>query len=202
VPDKLAEVIAATSTAFTAECYRLYDAPPLGALVQAGEDAPVYAVVTNVATGPRDPGRRVLPRGAEEPSEETLYANHPQLKLVLATTFDGAIVGYATPQGPRQGLPPLPPRVHAFVAACSNEETAHFTRDFSFLRLLLQAQTPAVDEVIAACVRRAVAAQMAGANGASASASPSALVAAGRALARELAADSQRLSALLKELAA
>ncbi|MSQ13639.1 MAG: hypothetical protein EXR47_05855 [Dehalococcoidia bacterium] len=214
---KLAEVIAATSTAFTAQCYRLYDAPPLGALVRAGETSCVYAVVGNVATGPLDPGRRVLPRGEAEESEDEVYDSNPQLEHLLATTLEAVIVGYEEAGSPfpfreggeggrsvaqpRHGLPPLPPRVHAFVSVCSHEETARFAQRFDFLRLLLRAPLSAADEVVAACLRQAGAARRArAASGGAATTDRAYLLQAGRFLAAELGGDTHRLTTLLKAL--
>lgn len=207
---KLAEVIAASSTAFTALCYRLYEAPPLGALVRAGEAPCVYAVIANVATGPLDPGRRVLPRGEAEESEDAVYRENPQLEHLLATTLDAVIVGWEDNGDARHGLPPLPPRVHAFVSACSSEEVVQFARSFEFLRLLLRAPLTAADEVVVACLRQAGAArgpsdEGRGARGPSASGRPTTtdrrfLLQAGRFLATELGGDTRRLTTLLKAL--
>ncbi|MSQ11813.1 MAG: hypothetical protein EXR48_03865 [Dehalococcoidia bacterium] len=198
--EKLAEVIAAASTTFTAQCYRLYEAPPLGALVRVGEQPAIYAVVCNVASGPLDPGRRVLPRGEGEESEEGVYRSNPQLSQLLATTFEALIVGYQHADGRLQGLPPLPPRVHAFVSSCSHAEIVQFTRDLGFLKLLLRAPGPAGDELLIACLRHAAAARSAQ-DGARQSTATAFLLDAGRAIARGLAGDSARLSTLLKGLA-
>ena len=55
-PDaRIGEVVEASSTGFSAECYALYGAPPLGALVRVGEPA-VYGVVYSVSTAALDPG--------------------------------------------------------------------------------------------------------------------------------------------------
>ncbi len=48
---RVGEVIEATSTSVVAQCYRLYDTPPLGSLVRSGTP-PLYAVVSRVTTGP------------------------------------------------------------------------------------------------------------------------------------------------------
>ena len=137
---KVAEVVEASSTFFVAQTYRLYDAPPLGSLVRVGDsagDGLVYGVVSNVSTGPLDTGRRVLPRGESEESEEDLYRENPQLKHVLATRLEAAIVGYAGKAGLRQGLPPLPPHVHSFVFSTDPAELIEFAKDFHFLRRVI-----------------------------------------------------------------
>jgi hypothetical protein len=161
----------------------------------------VYAVVGNVATGPLDPGRRVLPRGEAEESEDEVYRENPQLEHLLATTLEAVIVGYEDGGEASHGLPPLPPRVHAFVSICSSEETARFAQRFDFLRLLLRAPLSAADEVVAACLRQAGAARRARAAGGGAATTDRAyLLQAGRFLAAELGGDTHRLTTLLKAL--
>ena len=44
---RVREVVEATSISFVAQCYRLYDAPPLGSLVRSGTP-PLYAVVSQL----------------------------------------------------------------------------------------------------------------------------------------------------------
>ncbi|MSP78856.1 MAG: hypothetical protein EXR67_04810 [Dehalococcoidia bacterium] len=219
---KVAEVVESSSTFFVAQCYRLYDAPPLGALVRAGDPSAtlgtgsdlIYGIVCNVATGPLDTGRRVLPRGEAEESEEDLYRENPQLSHVLATRFEAAIVAHSTKDGRgkdglRQGLPPLPPHVHAFVFPCEPSELAQFAKDFRFLHLLLTAPNlsgPAADEVISACLRALVASNKAQnpvpitSGGKAPTDERALLLQAGRALARELTDDAHRLNTLLRGL--
>ena len=187
---RIAEVVETSSTAFTAQCYELYGAPPLGSLVRAG-DPPVYAVVRNVVTGALDPGRRVLARGAGEPDEDAVYRSHPQLSRLLATHIEALVLGHGEGAGLRHALPPAPPRIHAFVFCCTDAEVARFTEGLGFLHLLVSSGVPAVDEVMAACLRSSAASQP----------DPRAfLVRAGRGLAAELAGDVGRLNAILRSL--
>jgi hypothetical protein len=184
---KVAEVVETSSTSFTAQCYALYGAPPLGGLVRVG-DPPVYAVVHNVATAALDPGRRVIARGADEATEEGLYRGNPQLAQLLATHLEALVVGFDDGDALRHSLPTAPPRIHAFVYTCADDEVARFTDRLDFLRLVLRASVPAVDEVVAACLRLA----------AERHADPAGfLVRAGKAVAGELASDVGRLSAIV-----
>ena len=187
---KIAEVVETSSTSFVAQCYELYGAPPLGSLLRAGE-SPAYAVLQNVATGALDPGRRVMPRGADEERDEDVYRNNPQLAMLLGTRMEAFIVGYRDGEAPSQGLPPSPPRLHAAVYACGPEEVAAFTQRLDFLHLLADARTPAADEVIVACLRAAAGCHP----------DPALfLTAAGRSLALELGSDLGRLNAILRRL--
>ena len=188
--ERVAEVVEAASAAFIAQCYALDGAPQLGALVRTGNPS-TYGVVCNIESGPLDAGRRVTARGHGEESEEALYRSNPQLERLLVTRLEARIVGYDREGTVRQGLPPLPPRLHAFVYVCTPEEVREFTRSFDFIHLLAAAPSAAGDEVVTACLRRAAATRPD---------SESFLVAAGQALARELADDVGRLNILLRGL--
>ena len=188
--ERVAEVVEAASAAFIAQCYALDGAPPLGALVRTG-DPPTYGVVCNIESGPLDAGRRVTARGHGEDSEEALYRSNPQLERLLVTRLEARIVGYDREGATRQGLPSLPPRLHAFVYVCTPEEVRAFTRSFDFIHLLAAVSPPTGDEVVTACLRRAASVQP----------DPEAfLVAAGQALAGEMADDMGRLSVVLRGL--
>ena len=190
---RLGEVVEATSAAFTVQCYDLYGAPPLGALVRTGKGSPVYGVVRNVVTSSMDPGRRPVARGQDEADEEAVYRSNPQLSSLLRTDFQATIVGYQDGEQLRHYLPSQPPRIHAFVQACAPAEVRAFTERLDFLPLLLAGAVPLADEVVAAFLRQA----------ASAHEDPQAfLTLAGRQMARLLSRDLQRLNAILGSLRA
>ncbi|MCH7706412.1 MAG: hypothetical protein IIB33_05130 [Chloroflexi bacterium] len=188
VSQRLGEVVETSSTAFTVHCYRLYEAAPLGALVRAGNENTVYAVVSNVATLPLDPGRRPVPRGQDEDDEEAVYLSNPQLPRLLRTEFQAVIVGHKDGDSYRYYLPAQPPRIHAFVEACQANEVREFVQRLDFLPLLLAGAGPAGDEVAAAFLRQAALAQ---------EDAEAFLVSAGRQVARFLSRDLQRLDILL-----
>ena len=191
IAGRVGEVTAADSVSFAAQCYGLYNAPPLGALTRAGEP-PIYGVVQRVRTEPLDPSRPVLARGQAAESVAEVYRENPQLERLLTTRFDALIVGYAEGGREWQGLPPHPPPLHSFVYRCGPAEVARFTANLDFLRLLLNSGPPLAEEVTAACLRLAAAAAP----------DPAAFTRrAGRALAAELAGDAARLSALMRRLA-
>ena len=183
-------MIESSSTSFTAQCYRLYGSPPLGALVRAGD---AYAVVAHIVTEGVDPGRPATPRGEAEATEEDVYRSNPQLEKLLATRFQALIVGHPDPVGtPLHYLPALPPRIHAFVYPCASVEVARFTERLEFLHLLMASELPGADEAIAACLRLASACHPDG---------RAFLVRAGKALAGELTGQLPRLNAILRRLA-
>ena len=188
---RVGEVVEATSTSFVAQCYRLYDTPPLGSLLRSGNPR-LYAVVSRVSTGPLDASRPVLARGETAASEEEIFRENPQLERLLTTRFDALIVGHRVGEDFRHFLPPLPPRVHSFVHICCPAEVARFTSRLDLLHLLLNSGVEAADEVVGACLRQAAAAHAD--NG-------EFLLAAGKALAGELAGDLPRLQAILRRVA-
>ena len=64
--DRVGEIIEASTTDFVAECYELYQSPPLGSLVKT-TDSPVelYGIVYNATTSSLEPGRRPIARGKD-----------------------------------------------------------------------------------------------------------------------------------------
>ena len=128
--------------------------PPAG-LPPATPDDTLYALVTFAETGSIEPGRRAAAYGL---TEELLRQQQPQIFDLLATTFHASHLGYASDGKFRPYLPPCPPRLHAFVAACSQEEVCAITETPDFLRTLLALPLSSQsDELIAACLRHACA---------------------------------------------
>ena len=134
---RLGEVVEASTTQVTAQCYELYTAPPLGSLVRCGtsegasdnSDA-VYGIVCEVSTRSMDPGRRPIARGRDEDDEEAVYEANPQLSRLLSTEFDALVVGHRRDGSLYRWLAPLPPRIHSFVYACSDDDVREFSSAF------------------------------------------------------------------------
>ena len=189
-PRRVGEVVEANSASFTAQCYNLYDAPPLGCIVRAGSPD-IYGVVCRVATEPLDSSRPVLARGESAETEEEVFRENPQLTRLLTSRFEALISGHRDREFHHQYLPSLPPPVHSFVYICDTQEVARFTSQLDLLRLLLNSGPPMADEVLGACLRGASIAH----------ADPEAfLIRAGKALAAELAGDLPRLNSILKKV--
>ena len=188
---RFGEVIEASTTEFTAQCYRLYEAPPLGSLVRCADDSATYGIVCEVATRSMDPARHPIARGEQEETEEAVYLNNPQLNRLLSTEMRSVVVGHRSDGRVNRYLAPLPARIHSFVYHCRGEELQAFSRSLEFIPLLLAARVGAPDEVIASFLQRA---------------SPSHpdperfLIAAGKELAVLLGGDLQRLNNLLRRL--
>jgi len=189
---RFGEVVEASIERLVGQCHLLYKAPPLGALVRAGDagDA-AYSIVAGVATSSLDPTRRVIARGANADSEAAVYREHPQLERLLRTEVALAVVGHTQDGEVRQYLPPLPPHIHTFLYACSPQEVRAFTEELDFVGHLARRMEPAADDVLAAALRHA----------ATAYEQPEAFLArAGRTVALHMGADTARLTGLLRRL--
>jgi len=131
---RVGEVIEASTTGFVAECYELYESPPLGSLVKTVDAATEsYAVVCAATTTGVEPGRRPIARGRGETAEEEIYRANPQLLKLLRSEFEVLVVGYRAGGKLYHYLPPKPARIHQFVCSCSLEEVKEFSRSFAFL---------------------------------------------------------------------
>ena len=153
---KIAEVIEASTTEFTAQCYELYRFPPLGALVKTVDGTvELYGIACNAMTSGIEPGRRPIARGKDETSEEGVYRTNPQLVKLLRSEFIALVAGYRRDEKIYHYLPANPARIHGFVYPCSPEEVKEFSMSFAFLNILLNTRLPVpVEEVIGAALRQ------------------------------------------------
>ena len=152
---RVGEVIEASTTEFIAQCYELYQLPPLGSLLKT-RDLPVemYGIVYYAATTSLESGRRPIARGKDEDSEEAIYRSNPQLLKLLRSEFNALVVGYKD-EKLYHYLPPKPARIHGFVYLCNPDEVREFGQSFDFLNILINTHLPvSADELIAACLRQ------------------------------------------------
>ena len=154
--DRVGEVIEASTTDFVAQCYELYQSPPLGSLVKT-RDEPIdlYGIVYHATTGSLELGRRPIARGKDEASEEEIYRSSPQLLKLLKSEFSALVVGHREGEKLYHYLPPKPARIHGFVYQCGLEEVRDFSRSLAFLNILVGTHLPLpVDEIVAAALRQ------------------------------------------------
>ncbi|MCD6299988.1 MAG: hypothetical protein J7L78_02315 [Dehalococcoidales bacterium] len=153
---RVGEVIEASTTDFIAQCYELYQSPPLGSLVKTGDSGgELYGIVYNAATTSLEPGRRPIARGKDEASEEEIYRSNPQLLKLLRSEFNAVVVGHRQGDKLFHYLPPQPARIHGFVYLCPPEEVKEFSQSFDFLNILTSSHlTVPVDEIVSACLRQ------------------------------------------------
>lgn len=153
---RVGEVIGASTTDFVAQCYELYQLPPLGSLVKT-KDLPIelYGIVYNATTTSLEPGRRPIARGKDEISEEDIYQSNPQLLKLLKSEFGVLVVGHRQGEKLYHYLPPKPARIHSFVYLCPPGEVREFSQSFDFFNILINARLPvSTEELIAACLRQ------------------------------------------------
>jgi hypothetical protein len=187
---RIAEVIEASTTEFVAQCYELYQLPPLGSLVKT-IDTPVelYGIVYNATTASIEPGRRPIARGKDEKDEAAIYQSNPQLLKLLRSEFTTLVVGHRQGDKLNHYLPPTPARIHGFVYLCPTEEVREFSQSLAFLNILLRSSLPvSVEELTGASLR-----QMSQAY----DDKRAFLLAAGKELAVMLGGDFNRLKAIL-----
>jgi hypothetical protein len=103
------------------------------------------------------------------------------------------VVGFARDGQVYQHLPPQPPATLDQIVTCMPDEVIAFTREFTFLRTILNAKDAPADELVAASLRIAAAARPEGERRAF-------LLDAGRELARLLSVDPVRLEGILRRI--
>jgi len=152
---RVGEIIEASTAGFTAQCYELYELPPLGSLVKTKDgELDIYGIVYHATTGSLEPGRRPIARGKDEATEAAIYQSSPQLSKLLRSEFSALVVGHRAGDSVKQYLPPGPARIHGFVHQCSADEIKEFGRSLAFLNMLVSAHLPvAVDEIVPATLR-------------------------------------------------
>ena len=153
---RVGEVVEASTTDFVAQCYELYELPPLGSLVKTREqDVEQFGIVYRATTTSFEPGRRPIARGKDELSEEAIYQANPQLMKLLRSEFGALVVGHRETDKLHHYLPPRPARLHGFIHLCSPQEIREFSQSFGFLSILVNTRLPiATDEIIAAALRQ------------------------------------------------
>ncbi len=195
VPDfrigRLGEIIEASTSEFTAQCYKLYDAPAIGSLVLCGEQTPTYGIVCEATTQSIDPGRAPIPRGLNANTEAEVLSNNPQIERLLHTKFRAIVVGYREGNAIRRYPPLNAPRMFSFVRECTAMELAEFSSSHEFLATLLNSPVNGQDHVVASFLRHAGAAHADG---------HEYLVGAGKSLAGALSGQLPRLSGILRSL--
>lgn len=190
---KTAEIIETDSSGYVAECYELYEIPPLGSLVKTVDgEIEIIGVVCHANTAGIDTSRRPVARGKNEETEAAVYDASPHLNKLLRSEFSVVTTGYLRDGAVCHYLPDKPPRIHGFVYCCSLDEIREFSCRFDFLHLLANSQTEVnTEEMIAAALRNMSAAHEKPGDF---------LVKAGKLLTTIYGRDYQRLRSILKRM--
>ena len=206
----VAEVIASSTREVVAEVYDGALVPAFGSWVEVETEsgAVLYGLVSHAETGSIEPGRQAVALGAGY-DRDTLRREMPQLLALIRTTvrvqilayWDGearhpAEAGRAGRPLVRQTLPPRPAALHDRVLACGDETVAGFGAPFDYVRTLARSPDPAVpaDDLLAAALGGLYRAYGRGEAG------QRVLIEAGRALARLLDDDHERLQSILRRV--
>lgn len=184
-------IVAASLQNFETECFQGEPGPALGTLIMTMDgDPPVYGAVSSIVTQGVDPSRPVAPHGNADEDLPTVLKRHPHLPILLRTTFQSTMLGYDSRGVVHQVLPDVPPPLVARVRACTLDEQCRFVERLDFLERLLT-RSDIADEVVAAFLRRAGAAQQD---------TRGFLLAAARALVPLLGAEPERLAAVVHRI--
>ena len=186
------EVIESSTADMVAEARELDAAPPFGSFVHTDADFPTVGVVFNTTTQSIEPNRKAVAFGM---SAQELRMQQPQIFELLRTHFQVHLLGYMDGADPVHVLPPQPAPVHSFVYECDDELVRTWTAGEEYLRSLLnsQSQRLPVDDLVIAVVRRTLRAHEAAADFG---------LRTGKQLARLLRDDYDRLSSILRRIAA
>lgn len=198
MPAPVAEVIGSSTREIVAEVYRESKTPPFGAWVEVDTDdgTTLYALVSHAETGSVEPGRQAVALGADY-DRDRIRREMPQLLELIRTTVRAQVLAYRDPAGRvRQTLPPRPAALHDRLGPCAADAVSLLAAPYDVLRTLARHPDPAVpaDDLLAAVLRNLHAAHGGG------DAGDTVLVEAGRALARLLDDDHERLQSILRRI--
>jgi hypothetical protein len=200
----VAEVIASSTREIVAEVYAEAEVPAFGSWVEVETDdgTVLYGLVSHAETGSVEPGRQAVALGADY-DRDRIRREMPQILELVRTTVRAQVLAYwdrQTRDGGRprvrQTLPPRPAALHDRVRPCGPDAVAALAAPFDVLRTLARHPDPAVpaDDLLAAALRNLHAAHGGGPDG------EAVLVEAGRALARLLDDDHERLQSILRRV--
>ena len=151
---RIGELIAVRTTEFVAQVDKLHAPPPLGSVAvirDAGLD--ILSFVTSAETVPNDSGRRPAARGADYDTVEEFYARRPEINRLIHTEFTAVIVAHRINGLLLPYVPPLPPRLHAFVYAGGEDDIAGLANDPLTLQSIASARTESSLDFLPAAIR-------------------------------------------------
>jgi hypothetical protein len=165
--------------------------PAFGVLVSAVSPAgtgTIYGLIYDVCVGD-DPFVRQL--ATVDLPEEVVRDQRENRQMPIEVSV--LAVGHREGGKIRQCLPPQPPVTLDLLHQCGSQEVVVFTRQFDYLRLVLEADGVPVDELLAANLQMAAEARPKSERG-------EFLVAAGRELVRLMRGDVARLEGIVRRI--
>lgn len=191
---RLGRVLRASTASFSVGCRTLTaELPRFGSLVaaQANDSSAVYGLIYDVRVED-DPFVRQLIAAGDLTAE---YVEDQRQRRQVPVEVNVLVVGGRDKSGQvYQYLPPQPPATLSWVTVCSSDQVRQFSQRLDFLRAVLDAADAPADELAAASLRHAAAAQ--GDPGVA----QRYLENAGRELARLLSREPVRLNGILQRM--
>lgn len=191
-PILLGRVLRSSTAAYTFGYNHVDDAPPpFGALIRADvATESVYGLVYDVVVHD-DPFVRQIVAAGEEMDETRIQDMRQRRQTPVEIT--ALAVAYARGDQVYQRIPPRPPAALQPIYACADAEVRRALARFDYFRTVLNNSQCPAEELLAASLRQAARCQLPGDD-------QPYLLAAGREIARLLAADPARLEAILRRL--
>ena len=198
----VAEVIASNTREIVAEVYPDAQVPAFGSWVEVEthDGTVLYGLVSHAEIGSVEPGRQAAALGPDY-DRDRIRREMPQILELVRTTLRAQILAYWDGRSRRDGqpvvrqtVPPRPAELHDRVRACGPDAVAALAAPFDVLRTLARNPDPAVpaDDLLAAALRNL--------SDAYGDEGDAVLVEAGRALARLLDEDHERLQSILRRV--
>jgi hypothetical protein len=146
-----AEVIESYQAYYKAQSWDYSQIPAYGALVVAEyADIVCYGMVYQSFTGSDDAVHSIA---AYQKTHDELQHEQPQIFILLKTTLNAIIIGYARASVMYYQHIPVPVPIHTFVRFATTEELALFSRTADYVPMLFsQARFLDVDNVLGAFI--------------------------------------------------
>ena len=189
-PITVGRVLRSSTAGFAIGCRVLReDVPEFGAFVKVTQgNTEITGLIYDVQFVDDPLVRQII--GADSMPEELRKDQSQRLAPIEISVL---VMGFARDGQVYQHLPPQPPATLDQIVTCTPDEVIAFTREFAFLRTILNAKDAPADELIAASLRTAAVARPEGEQRAF-------LLDAGRELARLLSVDPVRLEGILRRI--
>jgi len=189
-PITVGRVLRSSTAGFAIGCRVLReDVPEFGAFVKVAQgNCAITGLIYDVQFVD-DPLVRQIITADSMPEE----LRRDQSQRLAPIEISVLVVGFVRDGQVYQHLPPQPPATLDQIVTCTPDDVLAFTREFTFLRTILNAKDAPADELIAASLRMAAAARPEGERRAF-------LLDAGRELARLLSVDPVRLEGILRRI--
>lgn len=128
--------------------------PPFASLVTVKtENLILLGLIYDVKTGSADSSREPF---AYQKTEEELRQQQPHIFSFLKTTFSCIPLGFVQEHRVWHQMPPVPPKIHAFVEHASAQTVGQFFTEPDFVSRIAHATAvqPLVDELLIAIIQQ------------------------------------------------